>query len=82
MTVVVESEHREAGGKMFCVSDEMKRKGDGRPVGKCNAVLPSWPGTFVWLVSVVNKPKKNKKSSSFFLFLFFNYHRNIFRYIA
>ncbi len=76
-TVVVESEHREAGGKMFCVSDEMKRKGYGKPLGNYNIVLPSWPETFVWLVSVVNKPKNLKieelDSAGFFFFFFFSH---------
>lgn len=75
MSVVVESEHREAGGKMFCLRrDEKKRKGDGKPLGKCNIVLPSWPETFVWLVSVVNKPKNMKieelDSTGYFFFFF------------
>lgn len=60
MNVVVESEHREPGGKMFCVPDKLKRKRDGNPLGKCNTVLPSWPETFVWLVSEINKPKKHE----------------------
>ncbi len=76
---------------MFCVSDEMKRKGYGKPLGNYNIVLPSWPETFVWLVSVVNKPKNLKIeeldsagffSSSSFLILFYSYHINMFQYIA
>ncbi len=77
---------------MFCVSDEMKRKGYGKPLGNYNIVLPSWPETFVWLVSVVNKPKNLKieeldsagffSSSSSFLILFYSYHINMFQYIA
>lgn len=60
MNVVVESEHREPGGKMFCVPDKLKRKRDGRPLGKCITVLPSWP-EILCVARFGNKQAKNMK---------------------